>query len=97
MEGIIAHAQGLAAGADESSYMYRKWLRTHRSSTGGPDVPPSRPARDSAEYQRAHREARQLLAAYLREIDLTRTAQVELSSPSLLPSARIELARRSAA
>ncbi len=75
------------------------WLR-HRSpsadaSAPGPGAGEQR--RDSAEYQRAHREARQLVAAYLQDIGATLGAQEELASPSAVPSARIALARRSAA
>jgi hypothetical protein len=77
-----------------------RWLRTHRAPLGGSVAPAhtvDQQRRDSAEYHRAHSEARQLVAAYLQEITVTRSAQSELASPALLPSARIELARRSAA
>jgi hypothetical protein len=74
------------------------WLRARRSPSGSPAPTHAGDAqrRDSAEYRQAHSEARQLIAAYLRDVSVTRSAS-ELAAPSLMPSARIELARRSAA
>lgn len=80
--------------------MFPQWLRTHRPPVGGSAAPPSGAGgdgRDAAAYEQAHSEARRLVAAYLHEVSVTRSAQAELASPAALPSARIELARRSAA
>ncbi|HVV59499.1 MAG TPA: hypothetical protein VHC45_14155 [Gaiellaceae bacterium] len=77
--------------------MFGKWPRPHRPTFGSSSTRADGPARDSADYQRAHREARQLVAAYLQEITVTRSAQNELAWASIVPSARIALARRSAA
>jgi hypothetical protein len=70
------------------------WLR-HRHRA--PEQGDGQVRRDSAEYQRAHSEARELVAAYLRDIGATRVDDGEVAPLSPIPSARVALARRSAA
>jgi hypothetical protein len=70
------------------------WLRhRHRS----PEQGEGQVRRDSAEYERAHSEACELVAAYLHDVGATRADDGEVAPVSPIPSERIALARRSAA